>query len=113
MSVSTLVRVALEIDIRLMTLIGHIWPVRHFIDIDDDGVWRTLARRIPGRPRADHDDEVGIAPEPVEVVPLMHRVVFREVCEDRTGPLHHREAGFIAQCHERMERFRVPSRSLG
>ena len=86
--------------------------MRDLVDIDDDGVRWPLARRIPCRARLDHDGEVRRAPILVEVVPLVHRMIFGEVRKGCAGLLHDRQRHQIGQGNQCVPTFRGAARAL-
>ena len=58
---------------------------------------------------SDHDGKIGRAPVWVEVVPLMHGVIFGKIRKGRTGLFHDGQRHQLAQGDQCVKRFRGPA----
>ena len=105
--------IAFEIGVGVQVLINHMAFELIIVDRDNLAFGRLGVRRIPGRPAADEEDEVGIFEMLVGGDAEIERMIGRKIGEVRHAAPHHRDRQQIGEFDQCLERFRIAARLLG
>ena len=105
--------IAFEIGVGVQVLIDHMAFELIVVDRDNLAFGRLGVRRIPGRPAADEEDEIGIFEMLISGDAEIERMIGRKIGEIRHAAPHHRNRQQIGEFDQRLERFGIAARLLG